>query len=225
LVFAILLLHFLFRQVTKNDVDALLTRYSSVNLTHNCSKEEKQPNLFLDASSNIKLFHITHLECTVCEEYQLIENIFHEILRDIKKDRISLEVYSNNQDDILQSLNSGSKTKLKPTNSKRAKSPKSNPNSLIHQNTNILSDDMNNNISSDGLFSIDSSYNSNLKKTNLSAINARSRNSSPSFSNGDFNNINTTSKDTTPNSVTSSGLIKKNSSKFPFFNKILNKSS
>jgi hypothetical protein len=226
---------FLKRQVTKNDVDSLLARYSTLNLTQNYSKEEKQINLYSDVSSSYQFLNIAHFETTVCEEYQLIEHVFHKILREIKNCRKTLSANSinNNQDKILEISTSSLKKKLKLANSKRSKSPKLNLSYMINQKTSILTDannnnknnNNNNNLSSNALFSIDPSYNNNSINGSIFLTNHRSRNSSPSFKNGDINKIDTVSRDTTLNSPTTIGFIKKNNSKFPFFNKILNKSS
>lgn len=202
-----------------------MARYSSYMSRNNLAENnEKDPEF--NNSQSYQFFDIMHLETTACDEYQLIENTFHRILRDIKKDRQLLnECYNmNHQDIFFQTSILSSKSILKQINPKRSKSPKLNSINLIHQ-TSTLPDTNNNNASSNTLSPIEISCNNSIKNSTLYVSNSHSRNSSPNFSNREFSNINTANKDAIQNNSNSSGLTKKNSSKFPFFNKILNKSS
>ncbi len=216
--------------MNKQDVENLLKKYSQVNLniSQKPEKDDKDSNStsslydYYQTQPQINL-NIIHMETTAVEEYELIQNIFHSIIRQIKQERFSLNLLSldNQTNDRIKSVPGSYKTKPKLSNSKRTKSPK-------NSNEKIDTLNLNSNILLGGLTSEKDNItisNNNSNTSTMSNSYPHSRNSSPSNKDGGLHYItqhspNSSQLTTLPNTP----ISKKNSSKFPFF-KILNKTS
>lgn len=126
-----------------------------------------------DSSANLNL---VHLESTSCEDYELVQSLFHKIIKDVRQQREAFHIMNP-----LQIIEENT-PKNQKSGKNRTKSPKhlSENNVPIHQ----------------------TSAGNNMSPVNLP-------------NNGPMNSLNliSTAKD---------GSLKKN--KFPFLNKILNKS-
>jgi hypothetical protein len=115
-----------------------------------------------------------HLESTSCEEYELIQALFHKIIRDVRHDR---EIYQlSNSLQICEDNSQGSQknTKTKSNNSKRTKSPKNN--STENSNSNSINLINNQNFSSNLPPIPSSSLTSHLNNNNSNSVNVISGN-------------------------------------------------
>jgi hypothetical protein len=188
-----------YRQVNKQDVEVIIEKY--LNNT-------KAVDLSSSQSSETINLNLIHMESTSCDDYELVQNLFHKIIRDIRRDR---EIYSstnlantqtndetNSNSNIVHNKQNSFKSRFNSSpafiGSKRAKSPKSTSN-LIQDNSNSHLSAPSSTHGSNNFISIQSNNNS---VNNLS------------------NTLNSINKDNNSNTA------KKN--KFPFFTKILNKS-
>ena len=193
------------------------------------------------------------METTSCEEYEIVQNFFHKIIRTVKRER-ELNQLSNPAPPVIEENVSSSKTKPKlSSNTKRAKSPKQNMYNMIqdpsqsspdkHANTlstvvtqSPISQPNSNYISISNNNNSNNSSSSNANNTNsintiggstLNSININPSGYSSSainVSNNSNNNAASGVATNSPGSLSSSKDTKKNSSKFPFLTKILNKS-
>jgi hypothetical protein len=247
---------FLFkRQVKKSDVENLLRKYSlEANLKQNENSSQSNNKFFdstntltnennsngsvstvvpLSHSNEIPLLcnlNLTHFETTSCEEYEIVQNFFIKLLREIKRERDQHQLANQVIDENTSSSSSskGNKSKLIMGSKLRAKSPKSNASNIIQENNNNLSapistgiNSINSNMflnSAASMSSPSQSVNNPLTDLVNSALNssnsAQTQNVDPETAN------NSGGKEITG----TSSVSKKNSSKFPFFTKILNKS-
>lgn len=169
------------------------------------------------SSTNPASFNLVHMESTNMEEYDIVQNLIHKVIRDVRRERELHQIPSPLQ--ILEENQTSSKSKSKlignSSNNKRAKSPKPNLYNIIQDTTSLMS---HNNANSPNQNS----------PSSTSVVPFQSNN----FSSGNSTGVNNSSVYTTNNSGSSSGnnltstkdSVKKNSSKFPFLQKILNKS-
>lgn len=244
---------YFFRQVNKQDVDSLIRKCSNSS-TNSLNKINDSTNTIINdlaslsssstSSSLNNNINIVHMETTSCEEYDLVQNLFHKLIKETKREK---EIYlshnhstNNTQNDENTQNQSFKLSKSKFMNSSltssskfRAKSPKQNQNTLIIQDSsNNLNNSLFNSLSNNS--STNSSQNGNV---NLSLVPFQSNNSALQIDSmlNSTNSINSQSQSSPLNSnytntspiikdVSSSSSSKKNSSKFPFFTKILNKS-
>ncbi len=170
---------FLPRQVKKQDVINLVDKYSNKLPSDG---GDLSGSTVSDGQVNI---NIVHLESTSCEEYELVQNLFHRIIRDVRLQREA----SHHSQSVEEATAKNQKMKSNAGILKnRTKSPKH----------------------------LGAELNANTCQSNASIANAASTlpaNFQNSAANASVLNILPTNKD---------GSLKKN--KFPFFNKILNKS-
>ncbi len=184
---------FFLREVNKLDVQTTIEKYSNKRFINGLNVSSINNN-----ESNVI---IQSVEVTSCEDYDIVQNIFHKLIREIKRDRetikymtcqlqINDDVNNNNNNNNLKTLKT-LKTNLNYSKS-RSKSPRQANNINISQNE-IVNMINNNNVN------IENNIN-----------NVESTNNSQSIPNIIANNSNSAKK--------------QSSSKFPFFTKILNKS-
>lgn len=185
------------RQVNKDDVDFVINKYGSKRISDSTNTIINDLEKVNNGSNCLNL---THYESTSCEEYDLVQNLFHNLIREWKREK---ETFLNsNHSEERFSTSKVSKPKLYSKSSN------------IKANV-IASTDANNNQNISTSPSIHS--NSYVESSfNSTQTHATSLPSSNSFTNGPISNSNYPFKD--PNTG------KKNTSKFPFLNKILNKS-
>ena len=182
--------------MTKQEVEALIEKYTNNNTN-------KSTDINSSLNSDSIYLNMTYAEATSCEEYELVQNLFHKIIREIRRERENFLITSPLQISEESNSNNSQKSKSKfgnqmvSNNSKRAKSPKLNLNNIIQE--------------SFSKESVTAALNQSLNGSN-SII-------QPQQQNTNINNVNSSI-----NIITSNKEAKKNSSKFPFFTKILNKS-
>ena len=155
-------------------------------------------------------------EITSCEEYEIVQNLIHKLVKEIKNDREATE-FANNQ--TIYNSDDNNVTDIKKLKSStlnysksRSKSPMPNFNKIVNHEslTNVLQQ----------------SPNSNNNQFNISGSNTNNESSS---NNSSLKNIEIGSTGTNnqifPSIIANNtNSAKKPSSKFPFFTKILNKS-
>ncbi len=189
-----------YRQVHKQEVELTVEKYLNNSSTNNNKTNDLTSSL---SSENVNL-NLTHMESTNCDEYDVVQNIFFKIIRDVRRDR-EIHLIANplviNEENISPSNNihikhNSFKARFHNNHqsflSKRSKSPKIIPN-LIIQDANQLN--------------------------NTVSVQPSSAPGTANLISFQSNNININSSNSTLNSGNS---VKKN--KFPFFTKILNKS-
>jgi hypothetical protein len=191
--------------------------------------------------------NLTHLETTCCEEYEFVHTVIVKIIRDTKKEKdaylqANQPIHTASGDENSMSMgssfsSSSKKITSKFINTKRAKSPKSTAVNVVvqpqphhhHQQTQD---------SPIGSLSIAGSplLATNSSSTNpTTTVSSSPLNSHLLLSNDSFSSLSTTTPSVNSSEVESfiapsatASLIKdakKNSSKFPFFTKILNKAN
>lgn len=239
-----------YRQVSKAEVESLLRKYSLSTTTLIQSNESKTNHKLFDSTNTLtseninspKLvdtgiaaynLNLTYVETTSCEEYEIVQDFVNKLLRDVKRERDQFtQTTTTNNSSTIQSIDENSTTmsskaskSTKLINSKRPKSPKS---SLF----NVIQAEATNSIN----INTNSSSCANTTSA-ISASPAQSSLNSQSISNESFSSLITNNSPTTDaveplmmmtsiaaSSNTVSPIPKKNSSKFPFLTKILNKS-
>ncbi len=207
--------------------------YDSTNtLTNDNQLNIGQPS-GANASSDVPLVHnlnLTHVEMTCCEEYELVQNVITKLIKDAKKEKdlfiqASQPAQSIDENSAGSPFSSSKIIKSKFINTRRAKSPKSNATHIIQPdgpNTPI-------NLASNP--SIASSLNSAnvISSSPVQSVNSQSlSNESSSSLNTNSPLVNSGEIEPFMNPSATAAIIKdakKNSSKFPFFTKILNKAN
>lgn len=179
-------------------MDFVINKYSSKRISDSTNTIISDLERVNNGSNCLNL---TYCESTSCEEYDLVQNLFHNLIREWKREKESF--LNLNQSDEKFSNSKSQKPKFIKS---RAKSPNIKTNFLA-------STDSNNNQNMSTSPSIHSgSYGDG--SFNSTPVHAASLPSSNSFTNGPNSNY----------SFKDSNIGKKNTSKFPFLNKILNKS-
>jgi hypothetical protein len=184
------LLVFFHRQVNKQEVDAFVDKCSS------SSSQVCEP-----------LINIRHMETTSCEDFALVQNVFHSIIREVRQDRNPLSNPLHITEDTSTLMKPKTSGLAATIVNKRSRSPK--PNDASAQNGSPSSS-MRNSFAS---ISISNSPNG-------SSMCASPPSANSTACTGNNSNVNSFLA-ANPNGKE---MGKKNSSKFPFFNKILNKS-
>lgn len=128
-----------YRQVNKQDVEIIIEKY--LNYT-------KSNDLTSSLNSETINLNIVHMESTSCDEYELVQNLFHKIVRDVRRDRdtyfisnplVINEESSANSEHVK--LNSSFKQRFNSSpafmGSKRSKSPKPNVNNVVEQTVSV----------------------------------------------------------------------------------------
>jgi hypothetical protein len=219
-----------YRQVPRQDIDSLIDKYGnwcSSNVTNKLVSNETNHALITD--NCLVSLNLTYMETTSCEEYELVQNLFHKIIRDVRREREThhlvnpLQICEDNYSNSSASNSLNSKLKSKSSSSynssstlKRSKSPK-------HNSFNIIQDANNQNLSGSHSQLTLGSHASN--GNSLSANNFQTLSSTPAVSSAAAGSSTAaTSASSSNGGGTSKEINKKNSSKFPFFTKILNKS-
>ena len=193
--------YFYFREVNKHDVERIMEKFSNKNILKplNVKNENNEASSLIISSSEI----------TSCEDYEIVQNLMHKLIREIKRDSETIEYMTrqlkiNNEDCINNNFKTHLKSSLNYSKS-RSKSPRPVFNSTNKSNTSINE--------------------TLLLQTNSSTNNESSSNNS-SLKNVDIANglaiANQTNSQSYPNMIANTST-KKQSSKFPFFTKILNK--
>jgi hypothetical protein len=266
-----------YRQVPKPDVDALIEKYSygsgnNINMINNKLFNSDPTNHALITEGGgggiclLGCLNVTYMETTSCEEYELVQNLFHKIIRDVRRERethhlvnplqICEEIYysnnnsnqnantntnNNNNNNNNNSSNSLSNSKLKSKSSssynssstiKRSKSPK-------HNSFNMIQDLSQQNLSGshNQLAMTHASNGNSLSASNFQALAANapaaaaaasaaaaSLTTSSSSNGVVLGSVSGGSGTSGASGANPKEINKKNSSKFPFFTKILNKS-
>ena len=156
---------------------------------------KSNPDVSTSTISDSVGFSLMHLESTSCEEYELVQSLFHKVIREVRREREAHQI----SNPLQISEESSQKNKLKSNTStltKRTKSPKQNNSIYEHSSQSAA------NVNSTG----------NGMVSSQSAGNTLNSTGAPTVSNSaHFISSN------------KEASIKKN--KFQFFNKILNKNS
>lgn len=158
------------RQVNKQDVENLLEKFS------NGSKAATADISSSSITENQVNLNLIHLESTSCEDYELVQTLFHKIIKDVRQQREAFHI-TNPLQIIEENM---------PKNQKSGKNRTKSPKHLAENN----------------VPNHQASANNNMSPVNIP-------------NNGTINSLSVISS-------TKDGSLKKN--KFPFLNKILNKS-
>lgn len=253
---ALIIFTFIPRQVNKQDVENLINKYSSNSNNFYKDKDKDSQTAQSNETTTVTTepapkpsvnLNLIHMETTSCEEYEIVQNFFHKIIRTVKRER-ELNQLSNPTPPVVEESVTSSKSKPKlANNSKRAKSPKQNMYNMIQDPSQSSPDKYANSLStvvtqspighSSNYISINNNINNN--SNNSSNSNLNSTNSINTVGGSAVNNINInpggyssstinvpSAASNSPGSLNNSKdtATKKNSSKFPFLTKILNKS-
>ncbi len=209
--------------------------YDSTNtLTNDNQINQGQSSAATTTTPDIRLVYnlnLTHVETTCCEEYELVQSVITKLIKDVKKEK-ELFVQSSQPAQSIDenAVGSSAKTiKSKFINTRRAKSPKSNATHLVQHDAQNAPINIVNNPSIGG--------GSSLSNANVISSSPVQSVNSQSLSNELCSSLNTNSPavnsavgevETFMNPSATAAIIKdakKNSSKFPFFTKILNKAN
>ncbi|CAF0705637.1 unnamed protein product [Brachionus calyciflorus] len=207
-----------YRQVNKNDVENLIRKYN-YNTVKKISDSTNTIINDVNMVNNTTSLNLIHVESTSCEEYDIVQNLFHRLIRETKREKELFQNMNQSKDESNLIISKISKSKFTKS---RAKSPKANANNIIPIESNI------NSLSTSPPFHsnsfLDSSFNLN-QSSSIPTSNSFSNTSSSQFSSTGTNNNSFTLNNSIFNRDNAGASnSKKNSSKFPFFNKILNKS-
>ncbi|RNA08322.1 ras family member 12 [Brachionus plicatilis] len=183
-----------YRQVNKNDVEDVLKKYGSGS----SKRISDSTNTIISDLERVNgSLNIVHVESTSCEEYDLVQNLFHKLIRECKREKEIFQSLNQPDDGLFSRL-----PKPKVSGKTRAKSPNLKSNIFIPN-------EYNQNLSTSPPV-----YSGSYGDPAFSSAQTHSLPSSNSFT----STPNSSSNYTFPNTG------KKNPSKFPFLNKILNKS-
>lgn len=177
------------RQVNKQEVESLVERFlnpgnnpSQLSLSQAVTDTKYTPQTNTDLSISLNLIH---LESTSCEEFELVQNLFHRIIRDIRQQREPLQ--QNNPLHIIEEVSpksNKSKSNIAALATKnRTKSPKhlatdSTINPVVHLNSSLSSTQssmnlphLNNYINGAAMGQLPTSKDGSLKKNKFPFLN------------------------------------------------------
>ena len=158
---------------------------------------KSNPDISTSTISDSTGFSLTHLESTSCEEYELVQSLFHKVIREVRREREAHQISNPLQISEESSQKHTSKSKSNTsTLTKRTKSPKQ-TNSINEHSTQSAA---------------------NVNSTGNGMVSSQSAGNT-------LNTAGTTAVSNSAHFISSNkeASIKKN--KFQFFNKILNKNS